>query len=375
MLSNRAIRNGSVYFLFQATGRRQIMTQNVESQPYLDDAALSHKLKHYPSLIPIEIDRERRQVVWQDIGQYHFYTGNYRRELPICQNVLALDRAKPRHRLRSALTFFAEERRWHEVIVPSGFIFSTGRCGSSLLTRVLAHTRSHLVWGEAQPHTILPEVLTDSYRQPIDHEAHNLLIYRNLLLAMGRKRVATHQAHFIKFTSFQIHFFDFIQRAFPAVPKLFLYRNPAAVLVSYLEGNPLWKQNTTSSLHTWLTGDPNITVPAQDRLRFYTDCLANYMRAALATPPERLQVLNYNQLCAENLPAILDFFSVSPSATELTAMQSQFHYSAKTTDHWQPFVADEQSKAAQVTPAIAAQVEEKLLPLYRQLEARPRLID
>lgn len=105
-----------------------------------------------------------------------------------------------------------------------------------------------------------------------------------------------------------------------------------------------------------------------------TAALASFFRAALAAPPATLQVLHYQQLRAENLPAILDFFGVMPSASALAAMQAQFHYSAKDARHWRPFVADEEAKATKITADIAAQVEITLRPLYRQLEARPRLV-
>jgi len=334
--------------------------------PHLDAAALQSQLHCCPGLIPIELDGARRQLHWQDLGQYHFYQGFYHKELALCQRVLAFDRAHPSKRFTTDLELLLTDVPLQNVIAPTGFIFHGGRCGSSLLSRVLAHSRAHLVWGEAQPHNALLALLSDAHHGMLTAEAEALTLFRHLLLAMGRKRLPTYGAHFIKWTSRQILAFAFIHEAFPTVPKLFLYRDPAAMLVSYLENSPAWAQDSANHHQPGTTAD--------SMLEYYTAALASFFRAALAAPPATLQVLHYQQLRAENLPAILDFFGVMPSASALAAMQAQFHYSAKDARHWRPFVADEEAKATKITADIAAQVEITLRPLYRQLEARPRLV-
>jgi hypothetical protein len=49
---------------------------------------------------------------------------------------------------------------------------------------------------------------------------------------MGRQRTSEQKAYFVKFTSYNVLFIDFIKAAFPDVPCLFLYREPGEVLVS-----------------------------------------------------------------------------------------------------------------------------------------------
>ena len=46
--------------------------------------------------------------------------------------------------------------------------------------------------------------------------------YKNLVLMMGRKREPDQRAYFIKFTTYNVLFIEFIKKVFPDVPCIFL---------------------------------------------------------------------------------------------------------------------------------------------------------
>jgi len=122
-------------------------------------------------------------------------------------------------------------------------IFNTGRCGSTLLAKVLARSRKNLVLSEAAPHNEVWQCLSEG--------PEGMTLYRNLLLAMGRTRGTNCEAHIIKFTSVSMVHFDFIRAAFPGVPALFLFREPRAVLSSYARRSFPWSEWMGGSFGKW----------------------------------------------------------------------------------------------------------------------------
>ncbi len=350
------------------------MLSSANSARHLNEADLIDELNRCPGLIPIEIDVERRHIHWMDLGQYHLYSGRYSKDLNLYHSLLPLDtkvaKAGEPLLITTDLNVLASDNVLIDPIYPSGFIFHVGRCGSTLLSRVLARSRVNLVWGEAQPHNLISLLLTDDYQQPLNKDSINLSIFRNLLLAMGRKRLATYQAYFIKFTTYSILDFDFIQCAFPDVPKIFIYRDPAAVLVSYIEGPASWLDIDSLLMHRFITGDQQNDCNKSDLLSYFSKSLSRFYKAAIATKADELRVLNYNQLTPKILPNILSFFQVKSTASELSMMQSQFQYYSKATLRLQKFASDDIIKQQKNTNEMQVYLKAELIQLYEQLEVR-----
>jgi Aspartyl/Asparaginyl beta-hydroxylase len=111
-------------------------------------------------------------------------------------------------------------------IPPTAFIFHTSRCGSTLMSQMAA---------------ALPRAIAISEAPPIDHilrarapESDRLGWLRALLSALGQPRRGDERHLFVKFDAWHILDLELVQRAFPGVPCLFLYRDPAAVVASQL---------------------------------------------------------------------------------------------------------------------------------------------
>lgn len=113
-----------------------------------------------------------------------------------------------------------EQRRG---LPPSGFIFHMSRCGSTLVSQMLASRERCIAISEARP---IDEVLTAKVSE--DQRAEWL---RWLVHALGRPR-HTEDSFFIKFDAWHVMDLPFITRVFPETPWIFLYRDPVEVLVS-----------------------------------------------------------------------------------------------------------------------------------------------
>ena len=101
-------------------------------------------------------------------------------------------------------------------IQPSGFIFHMSRCGSTLITQVLAALPNHIVISEApilddalRAHHAHPEVSLDAYAQWV----------RWIASALGRRRLPEESRFFIKLDCWHIYELPLLRRAPAGLPR------------------------------------------------------------------------------------------------------------------------------------------------------------
>ena len=295
---------------------------------HLSEGELIGELRRCPGLIPVGIDAGNQRLLWQDLDSYHCYEGFFHRSLHLIDAINNLKR-RQNQVFTSDLSVLGSEGILTEYLYPSGFIFHVGRSGSTLLMKALARSRANLVLGEAAPLAQIWAILTDSWQREVGSEPRDSLFFRQLIFVMGRRRLATHRAYFIKLTSFNLLFYDFIKRVFPDVPALFLYREPQAILVSMLNNPPGWLHSSDAKLRAMITGIPVGEDQTAEPLMSAERALARIFSAALRAGTRGLKYLNYHQLTGDNLPAILRAFNVTASPEELGVMRTQFGYYSK----------------------------------------------
>ncbi len=137
---------------------------------------------------------------------------------------------RPFNRLFTHRTPIAELGRWYAKspgLAPSGFIFHMSRCGSTLVSQMLAALPENVAISEAGP---LDRIARAEYiPEPLRAEW-----LRWMVSALGQRRSGREARYFIKFDSLTALALPFIRRVFPSVPWIFLYRNPEEVLISHL---------------------------------------------------------------------------------------------------------------------------------------------
>ena len=115
---------------------------------------------------------------------------------------------------------------------PAAFILHVSRCGSTLLSRMLAALPAHLVVSEAR---IFDDILRA--QEPVPGMAPD---WRDACLASAVELFAASQAVppqrlFIKLDCWHLFELERLRRVFPGVPLLFVYRHPLEVLVSLMQ--------------------------------------------------------------------------------------------------------------------------------------------
>src|SRR4029077_6493953 len=112
---------------------------------------------------------------------------------------------------------------------PSGFIFHMSRCGSTLVSQMLAALPSNIVVSEASP--IDTVVQAGRWRRDLSEDRQARWL-PPIIGALGQKRTGSEQHYFIKLDCWHTLALPLFRRAFPAVPWVFLYRDPVEVLAS-----------------------------------------------------------------------------------------------------------------------------------------------
>jgi hypothetical protein len=289
-------------------------------------------------LIPIELDAFQRTALWLDLNNYHCHDGSFRRSL-VTYAALRAGASTPSEPWRcvSSLDFLRSAPHATDCLGPTGFIFHAGRCGSTLLAKVIARSEQHMVFGEGGPHNDIWPVIAAGCDPPA-------MLFRNLLLHTGRPRLQSYRAHIVKFTSFTIAQFEIVRTAFPKVPALFLFRHPAGMLASYRRAMPGWMGRDTGIGTIWHSAERAI---------------ADFFQYAL-TAGESLKCLDYEDLTPQKLPAILDFFQLDPPAGDLELMRGEFRWDAKS-NHL---------RSSCPTASIHSETPPELLALYSELSSR-----
>jgi hypothetical protein len=263
------------------------------------------------------------------------------------------------YRTRTDLAALIAGAAREETLDPDGFVFHMSRCGSTLVAQMLAAVPHHVVASEAAPiDDMLQWALSSG--APFDHQVTAL---RAIVAALGRNRSGAARRYFLKLDAWHIFALPLFRAAFPETPWIFLYRQPAEVVVSHV-GMPGMHFVTGMLSAAEVVADDSI-VTMEDR---GAAVLARYLDAAVQHfPSGRGMLVNYADLLPAMQLAIPAHFDFVPDADERTAMLAATTRHSKAPD--QAYSDDTARKRAAVTPAIAAAVDSHLRDSYVRIEA------
>ena len=248
-------------------------------------------------------------------------------------------------------------------VAPAGLIFHMSRCGSTLVSQMLAASEANHVISEAPP--IDAVVRMDAARAGLDETGHAGLL-RAMVGAFGQTRGGGRRL-FVKLDSWHACALPLFRRAFPATPWVFLYREPTEVLVSHSRRRGM--QLTPQLVAPGVFG---LDWPDEAAGEAYAArVLAAICAAALAAHRDGGGLLvNYNELPGALAGRILPHFGVDPSRAETAAMAAAARRDAKHPSA--AFAPDAAAKRAAATPAIRAAAQRDLAAVHAALEAARR---
>ena len=153
------------------------------------------------------------------------YMGSHRFTDPFFETTMHFEVNTPFNSVFRFRTPFETLGDWYEKkpgLKPTGFIFHLSRCGSTLITQLLASLPRNLVLSE-------PGLLGT-----LMHSTTSVEHLRWLVSALGQPRTGQEQHLFIKFDPINILDFPLLRLAFPDVPVTFVYRDPVEIMLSHL---------------------------------------------------------------------------------------------------------------------------------------------
>jgi hypothetical protein len=249
-------------------------------------------------------------------------------------------------------------------LAPTGFIFHMSRCGSTLLSQMLAAVPGNIVISEASP---VDAILRAHFQDTNATEELRIKWLRWLLSALGRQRWPEEKHLVIKFDCWHALFLPLIQRAFPSVPWIFIYREPVEVLMSHVRQRG--PQMIPGVLDPRLFGWDAQRLEGMALDEYVARVLGSICEAALEQARQgRGKLVNYRQLPGIVWPDLMKYWGVDCVAEAVEAMTCVSRFHAK--NRVLPFKDDTQAKHLAATEGIRRIARQWLNASCDELEAR-----
>lgn len=254
----------------------------------------------------------------------------------------------------------ADVQRQRPYLTPDGFIFHMSRCGSTLVSQMLAASPRHIVISEAEP---IDTVVQARHARPDLTEEEQVAMLRWVIAALGQVRSGDERHLFVKLDSWHALALPLFRRAFPDTPWIFVYRDPVEILVSQLRKRGM---HMVPGLIGDLFGLPSSgATPAPET--YCAQVLSGIGESILRHQAAgRGLLVNYRQLPAAVWSEVLPHFGSPCCDDDRAAMADVARYDAKRPDL--AFTDDSLAKRRAATPAILSAAN-RLSGLHARLEA------
>ena len=328
--------------------------QDFRNKPIEEVKALLNSRR---GLLPLELHCDAGEISWFDFG-----------DMQLRETFLEISAEERLSQHADALTVVTDLEvletpdLYPDALSPAGFIFHVGRCGSTLLAKVLSSLDRHIVIKEAEP---VQHLLDVEYERVFGEKRVRYL--QSLLNIYGHRRLPVHERFFVKFSSNHVKRLEMIRGLYPGVPWLFLYRNPYEIIPTSLEGPAWFIRNKNTAEGAFEADLPIEAVEKMSDLEFSVQVESSTLRIAIENACDHCLFVDYTQLIPENLPRILRFFGINVTGEEYDGMVKQFGFYSKSDGVSEPFVPDSAAKQDKVTDEIRAAIEEELWGLYQSL--------
>lgn len=293
------------------------------------------------------------------------YAGDTRFTSPFFDDTIGILMRKPFNLLfrhQTPMEFLSEVANDGDIVPPTGFIFHMSRCGSTLVSQMLAASERNIVLSEPPP---IDSILRANIFNPSITDDQRIDWLRWIVAAFGRKRASTEQRLFIKFDSWSALEIDLVLAAFPDVPWIFLYRDPVEVMVSQMKRRGA--QMIPGALDMPLPGLEYHQIINMAPEEYCAVVLEKFCTVALrhAGHPNALFV-NYSKLPGAAGSSIARHFLLDLSSEELELMTKASGFNAKNPSL--SFSSDSKEKHNAASDAIRAAVGNRLAAIHVQME-------
>ena len=174
-----------------------------------------------------------------------------------------------------------------------GFIFHTSRCGSTLITQMLASSERFFVVSEPP---IITKLLDPAFTLDANYSKED--VFRSIICAINDCKPSGVEFTFIKFRSWNTLFINKILERFPHIRWAFIHRNGLEVLESVLRDPPGWLRARGTYIKyfaPFLEIDENILKKIGND-EYVARMLGIFCRKILKSDPKSALLLDYKNL-------------------------------------------------------------------------------
>lgn len=284
-----------------------------------------------------------------------------------------IDKAKAehpdRHELFAEFDTLVQLEKTFDSVSPSGFIFHSSRCGSTLLANACRAIDGAIVLSEPPAvDKLVARFITD-----VDHPVKTTLysvFLRAVVSALGQTRGGNERHLFLKFAPCSVSQIERICRIWPGVPWVFLYRDPVETIVSNMQNRPAWLQDTDHRVLASITGTSPDEVAAMGTEELCARSIGSFFSTAHRVANDRALLLNYTQLTLAEIANVLQFFGVRSAAAETDNIARETRKYSKAASGERAFVADAETKQLAATDLVREMAERWAMHGYRLLEQK-----
>lgn len=294
--------------------------------------------------------------IWQQQGEWRVdwcWFGEQRLEQPFFRDAVDDALRLPFNQAFRRETSLSTLEQWDApAIEPDAFIFHASRCGSTLISQMLARLDGAVVISEPPPlDTLLRADLAPATRAAA---------LRGLVAAYGQLRRGDERSLVIKLDAWNIGEAALMRECFPQTPWLFVYRDPLEIAVSHLR---------RSGMHMvpGMLGATALDDGLPDSSR--EDYLARRIGRLLELGLEYGQALggvpvNYSELPGAMAGRLGDFFRLDEGQRG-RAFESVAQHAKQPSEGYVP---DSESKQREASALLRACITERADSAYQALE-------
>lgn len=306
--------------------------------------------------VPLQLHKSSTEPLfeWLYLGEKKYTEPFFDDTILACRRIYPNQR---RYKVVSDLDMLLQWAEGLSFLPVTGIVFHVSRCGSTLLSQLLAADEKNSVLSEVP---FLDAALRLPFQgKEITTEKAEAL-FRAALAFYGQQRAAGQERLFIKADSWHLHFYTQLRRLFPTVPFFLLFREPMGVIRSQqrqrgIQSVPGMIEPEVLQLTAEQSGDYNLDRYMATVLEgFYRQMIRILQTDPLAFP------LHYGDGMENNILQLYQHLQLPVDSQLAAVFAERCRYDAKRP---QQVFAEEKSRDAMpefLTPASA---------LYQQLAA------
>ena len=286
---------------------------------------------------------------------------------PFFQQTVERAKRENRRALFTEFDVLLQLEKQLESVPPTGFIFHSSRCGSTLVANACRAISGAIVLSEANAiDKLIARFITD-VDNPIKESLYSVFL-RGVVHALAQRRTASARHLFIKFACCSFAQLERVKRIWPNVPWLFLYRDPVETIVSNMKDVPPWLIDNDRRVLASIIGASPAAVAAMSLEELCARTIGSLYSTAFNLANGNSMLLNYKQLSVPVIASLLNFFKISLSTEELERITRTCGVYSKEASGTRVFVDDGKAKQNLASALVLEMSERWANEPYRLLE-------